>query len=103
MTAVPVPGRPDDLLEGIARAGNGTAEIFRPEGEIEGRLRAFLDRSSSPVIADLRLSVAGLAVHDLFPRPVPDAYLGEQVVLAGRYRVGGKRVVTVSSSATISA
>jgi len=85
------------LLHGIASAGRGRAEIFRPGGEIVSRLTSFLHRTSSPVIADIRLDAEGIGAYDLFPRPVPDAYLGEQVVLAGRYRKGGVHLLTVSA------
>ncbi len=36
------------LLEGVAAAGSGTVELFRPAGEVESRLTAFLTRTSSP-------------------------------------------------------
>jgi len=86
------------LLAGVSRASRGRAEVFRPEDQIESRLTAFLDRTSSPVMANLELTVDGLAVHDVFPRPIPDVYLGEQVVLAGRYRGGGEKEVTVAAT-----
>lgn len=86
------------LLRGIAAAGRGRAEVFRPGGEIEARLTAFLARTSSPVIADVALSVEGVDVHDVHPRPLPDGYLGEQLVISGRYRGAGAAKVTVTGS-----
>ncbi|MEN8149595.1 MAG: VIT domain-containing protein [Planctomycetota bacterium] len=83
------------LLEGISRAGRGLAEVFRPEGEVESRLRRFLDRTASPVLANIRFEVEGLSIHDVHPRPIPDAYLGEQVTILGRYREGGAHPVRV--------
>jgi Ca-activated chloride channel family protein len=85
------------LLQGIARAGRGRAEIFRPEEETAGRLTTFLARTASPVLSDVSLAVEGVGVHDLFPRPVPDGYLGEQVVFAGRYSGGGEAKVIISA------
>lgn len=85
------------LLEGLAAAGRGRAEIFRPEDEVASRLKAFLTRTASPVIADIEMEIDGLDVFDLYPRPVPDAYLGEQVVLLGRYRGGGEKWVNLKA------
>jgi len=84
------------LLEGIARAGNGRAEIFRPKEEIAPRLTAFLDRTASPVIADIQIEIDDLKILAIFPRTIPDGYLGEQVFVAGRYRGGGEKTVRVS-------
>ena len=86
------------LLRGIASAGRGRAEIFRPGGEIATRLTAFLARTSSPVIADLALSVEGVEISDVLPRPLPDAHLGEQVTISGRYRGAGSGRVSVSGT-----
>jgi len=85
------------LLGGIAEATRGRAEIFRPGGEIETRLRRFLDRTSAPVLAGLTVSVPGS--RDVFPRPLPDVYLGEQVAVVGRYIEGGLREIRVSATA----
>jgi hypothetical protein len=86
------------LLQGIAAAGGGRAEVFRPGGEVETRLTSFLARTASPVIADLELTVDGVAVLDVLPRPLPDAYLGEQVAITGRYRGAGVGRVEVSGT-----
>jgi len=86
------------LLRGIAAAGRGRAELFRPGGEIVTRLTAFLARTSSPMVSELELAVDGVVVHDVYPRPLPDAYLGEEVVISGRYRGGGPGTVTVSGT-----
>ena len=79
------------LLEGVATAGAGSAEIFRPQGEIATRLRAFLSRTESPAIMDLRVEIDGRPVDDLQPRPLPDIYLGEQAVITGRFRGDGQQ------------
>ncbi|MBN2490396.1 MAG: VWA domain-containing protein, partial [Planctomycetes bacterium] len=84
------------LLEGIAEATRGTAEIFRPGGEIETRLKRFLDRTAAPVLADLRLEAPD--TFDVFPRPLPDVYLGEQMAIVGRYAGGGAHRITLSAT-----
>ena len=72
------------LLEGIAVAGSGAASIFRPNGEIESRLRGFLHQTSSPAMIDLKVTVDGHSIDEVLPRPLPEVYLGEQVVICGR-------------------
>jgi len=84
------------LLEGVATAGAGSAEVFRPEGEIETRLRAFLTRTESPAIANLRVAIDGQPVDDLLPRPLQDVYLGEQAIITGRFAGSGRHEFTVT-------
>lgn len=76
------------LVEGIATAGRGAAEIFREGGETESRLRQFLSRTASPVMGGLVVTVNGAPADDLYPRDVRDLYLGEQAVLTGRLPAG---------------
>ena len=86
------------LLRGMAAAGEGRAEVFRPGGEIVTRLTSFLARTSSPVLGDLVLFVDGVDVYDVFPRPLPNAYLGEQVTITGRYRGAGRGTVSIAAT-----
>lgn len=83
------------LLEGVGAAGAGTTEVFRPDGEIESRLRGFLTRTASPAIADLALTLDGQRIEDVLPRPLPDVYLGEQAVIVGRVAAAGRHRVEV--------
>jgi uncharacterized protein YegL len=75
----------EGLLRGAAAAGRGHAELFANALEVEPRLRRFLSRTGSPVLRELALTARGVAVSGLHPRIIPDAYLGEQVVFAGRF------------------
>ncbi|MFG0316437.1 MAG: VIT domain-containing protein [Planctomycetota bacterium JB042] len=83
------------LLDGVAAAGGGVAELFRREEEVESRLVRFLHRTASPAIADLSITVGGKEVDDRFPRPLPAVHLGEQVCIAGRVGIEGRAPVVV--------
>ena len=85
------------LLRGLASAGNGEAELFRPGSEIQTRLTRFLVRTSAPVMGNFEVSFEGARVFDQFPRSIPSAYLGEQVTIVGRYRDGGPGKVIVET------
>lgn len=72
------------LLHGAALATGGTSEVFDNPLEIESRLQRFLSRTSAPALKNLRLTADGVQIRGTFPRVIPDAYLGEQIVLTGR-------------------
>ncbi|MEZ6015849.1 MAG: VIT and VWA domain-containing protein [Planctomycetota bacterium] len=79
----------DGLLRGAAAAGQGRAEVFANALEVEPRLRRFLSRTAAPLLRDLRLSARGVTLNSVHPRVAGDAYLGEQVVLTGRFSGAG--------------
>ena len=85
------------LLRGLAAAGRGSAELFRPGGEIVTRLTRFLTRTATSVLADVELEIEGVETYGIQPRTVPDLYLGEQLVITGRYRGGGEGRARVSA------
>lgn len=77
------------MLEAVALGGRGAAEVFRPQGEVESRMTAFLTRTESPVLSNLRLEIDGRPADDVLPRPLPDVFLGEQATIAGRAALAG--------------
>ncbi len=95
----------DGLLRGIAAATRGSAELFRPGGEIESRVSRFLRRTAAPALSDISVETAAGVPVEVFPRPLPDVYSGEQGVVTVRFadpaptvlrlhaRVGGQHVV----------
>ncbi len=87
------------LLRGLAAAGRGRAELFRPGGEIATRLTTFLARTAAPVLTDVTFSVDGVRTYGILPRTLPDLYLGEQLTITGRYRGAGEGKVRVSATA----
>jgi Ca-activated chloride channel family protein len=76
------------LIEGVARAGRGAAEIVdlsEPPDDAVARLFKRLDR---PVLTDLEASFEGAVVSDLLPARLPDLFAGQPLVVAGRIRGG---------------
>lgn len=76
------------LVEGVARAGRGAAEVVdlrEPPDEAVARLFHRLDR---PVLTDLEVSFEGAQVTDLLPARLPDLFAGQPLVLAGRTQGG---------------
>lgn len=62
------------FLEGLARAGRGTAEFIDLEADIEGAIIRFQDRISCPALADLKITDGNGQVWDVYPSPLPDLY-----------------------------
>jgi len=76
------------LVEGVARAGRGAAEVVSlaepPDAAVE-RLFRRLDR---PVLTELELAFEGARVEDLIPARLPDLFAGQPLVVSGRLAAG---------------
>lgn len=87
------------LLDALAREHQGETDYTLPTEKIGERIAAFFDRVGSPVLTDLTAKIDGLETEDVFPMALPDLFLGEQVMLVGRYRGFGKKTVTLTGKA----
>lgn len=83
------------LLDSLAQAQHGTSTYVRPGEALDEILSGFYAKISTPVLTDLQLDFGGLSVYDLYPSPLPDLFLGSQIILAGRYRDGGVTQITL--------
>jgi len=86
------------LIEGVARAGRGAAEIVRqgePANEAVTQLYKRLDR---PVLTDVALRFSGVDVTAMEPERLPDLFAGQPLVVVGKYRGQGSPHGTVEVS-----
>jgi Ca-activated chloride channel family protein len=72
------------LLEELAALGRGAAAVVRPDEDTAAAVAAFGRRIDAPVLTDVRIDWGDLAVRDV-PRALPDLFLGQPLVVAGRY------------------
>ena len=76
------------LLDSLSEAHHGLSTYVQPGSSLDEALSGFYARISTPVLTNLKLDFGNLAVHDLYPNPLPDLFEGSQVVVVGRYREG---------------
>ncbi len=72
------------LVEGVARAGRGAAEIVDLKESPEAAVQRLFRRLDRPVLTELEASFEGAEVKDLLPDRLPDLFAGQPLVLAGR-------------------
>ncbi len=77
------------LLSRIASLGRGTSEFLQLDEDIEGAVIRFQDRLAFPALTDLQLSAENVKLWDIYPSPLPDAYVGQPVVVTGRIKTSG--------------
>ncbi|NMC14439.1 MAG: VWA domain-containing protein [Chloroflexi bacterium] len=84
------------LLDTLSQNHHGASNYVLPGERLDESLSGFYSKISTPLLTDLELDFGGLAVYDVFPSPLPDLFMGSQVVVVGRYRQGGITTVTLS-------
>ena len=79
------------FLDRLAQAGRGDSDYVRPEEDIEAKVSRFYRKVASPVLTDVGLTLSGVRVADVYPRPdeLPDLFTGSQLLIAGRYAGSG--------------
>jgi len=71
------------FMERAARFGRGTFTYIGSTTEVEERMRALFSRLESPVLTGLRVDWGGEEA-EMWPRRIPDLYLGQPLVLTAR-------------------
>ncbi len=86
------------LLDSLTEAHHGASTYVLPGEALDEILSAFYAKISTPVLTDLELDFDGIPVYDIYPSPLPDLFLGSQIILTGRYREGGTATVTLTGT-----
>jgi Ca-activated chloride channel family protein len=84
------------LLDSLTAAHHGTSTYVLPGDAIDEIISGFYAKISTPVLTDLSLDFGRFSVYDIYPQPLPDLFLGSQIVAVGRYRQGGVTNITLS-------
>lgn len=82
------------LLDMMSRALLGQSIYVRPTEAIDQHVQRLWDRIGAPVLSDVRLKITvdgdtGVT-RNQYPDQMVDVFSGDQVVVVGRYRRGGK-------------
>ena len=84
------------FLDKLALDNHGVPSYVRPNEDVERKVAGLFDKIRYPVLTDVRVDFGGISVTEVLPGVTPDLFRGGQVVIAGRYRRGGKTDVVVS-------
>jgi Ca-activated chloride channel family protein len=89
------------LLDGVSEQTGAAADYVRPDEDIEVKVGQFYSKASRPVLANLKLEIAGAdaKILDIYPRKLPDMFAGGQIAVFGRYEGHGPVGVKLSGDA----
>lgn len=94
-------GTDNVLLSQLALQNNGAAD-FLDNNDVNQEVSEFYAKIKDPVIQNISLSFStgGVEQLDLLPLNIPDIFLGQQLIVAGRYKTSGATTVTLNGSNT---
>ncbi|MCX6277269.1 MAG: VWA domain-containing protein [Bacteroidetes bacterium] len=86
------------LLSQIASQNNGLCQ-FLLDNELEEMISAFFLQISNPVLMNIEMTFDPPIIHETYPNPLPNLYLGQQLIVTGRYYEADSVNVTFSGHA----
>ena len=84
------------LLDRLGEAGRGSTDYVSPGEDVERAVGDLARRVSHPALTDLVLDTESVEFRDYYPVRVPDVFVGQELVLFGRYTGSGDGSVTVT-------
>lgn len=84
------------LLEDMAKVGMGVAAFIAPGDDAADVMDRFTHRIAHAAMTDLRIDWGGMEVSDVYPKRIPDLFVGRPVIVTGRYRGAGSTTVKVT-------
>jgi Ca-activated chloride channel family protein len=84
------------LLDTLTQNHHGRSTYVQPGMKLDEILSSFYNGISTPVLTNLDLNFGGVSTYDLYPYPLPDLFIGTQVILLGRYREGGQTDISLT-------
>jgi len=85
-----------ELIESLARAGDGEPFVVAKPGEAEAVSKRFARYVSSPLLTGIEVRFDGIDAFDLEPERAPDLFAERPIVIAGKLRgpLAGRVTVT---------
>jgi Ca-activated chloride channel family protein len=82
------------LLDQLYQMFRGAGTYVRPSQRIDEEVSSLYNKISAPVLINLVLKVDGVVAEDMYPAaPLPDLFVGSQLIITGRYRGDGPATV----------
>lgn len=87
------------LMQRMAKIGRGVSAYLSNNEDGGDVMDRFFDRISHPALTDLKINFRGMNVSEVYPKQLPDLFVGRPVVVTGRFSGHGKAQVVLSGRA----
>lgn len=83
------------FIEGMASFGKGAVAYVGLDESAGEKVDQFYERISHPALTDISIDWGGLKVADVYPRVIPDVYVGRPVMVVGKIEGQGRHTITI--------
>jgi len=73
------------LLDGLARIGNGAVAYLGLNDDAAKIMDNFVNRIRHPALLDVKIDWGGTRVRDVYPKRLPDVFVGRPLIITGRF------------------
>ncbi|MBN1488899.1 MAG: hypothetical protein JXA69_03190, partial [Phycisphaerae bacterium] len=87
------------LLTRMAQIGRGAVAFVGIDESAAQAVDGFYECVSHAAMTDIDIDFGGLDVTDVYPRRIPDLFVGRPVVLTGRFKGAGNATIRVAGTA----
>lgn len=84
------------LLDSMTEAHGGITSYVRPSQPVDEVVSGFFAKMRTPVLTNIELDFGSLRVEEVYPVELQDLFAGTQLIVAGRYREGGRTDISLS-------
>ncbi|MCE9637926.1 MAG: VIT and VWA domain-containing protein [Planctomycetes bacterium] len=84
------------LLDTLSDETRGTRDYVAETESIEEKVSNLWTKVSKPAMTDVSIRIDGVATSAVHPAKLPDLFHGAEMLVAGRYAIGGNAVIRVS-------
>jgi len=84
------------LLDRMAKLGKGAVAYVGLDESAGEIIDLFYDRISHPMLTDMTIDWGRMVVTDMYPRRVPDLFVGRPIILTGRFEGKGKTNIRIA-------
>ncbi|MBN1517430.1 VWA domain-containing protein [Candidatus Sumerlaeota bacterium] len=84
------------LCDEIANATRAASAFITNDDDLEARIGGLFQKISAPVLTGLELQFNKGGVSELYPKPLPDLFSGDQLTVFGRYSDAGSAAITLT-------
>ncbi len=84
------------LLAGMARLGRGAVAYVGLDDSAGEEVDLFYERAAHPALADIGIDWGDANVSDVYPRQIPDLFVGRPVLVTGRFEGEPPAAIRVS-------
>ncbi len=87
------------LLEGLARLGKGAVAYVGLDESAGRAVDQFYERIRHPALMDVTMEAKNFIAEDVFPKRIPDLFVGRPVIVTGRYKGEGVARIRITGTA----